>query len=309
VLPPHDDRYAIAGEFAGVVRALWESWDEDAIVADVERKLLVDPSKVHRINWESEHFSVRGPLNVPRSPQGRPILAQAGSSDAGKQLGAEVADLIFTTGLTEVEPSIALYDDIKARAVAAGRSRNDIAILPGVAPIIGSTDEEARRIWEEGNEHVDLDKARATLAGQFGGVDFSGYDFDDPIPVDVLPSEASVEGRRSRYGVILRLIETGQLRTVRDVILYHASAAGHWFPIGSVENVADQLQDRWERGAADGFNFLPFVFGYPGNFDAITDQLIPELQRRGIFHHEYAHDTLRANLGLPAGRSTHVNVH
>jgi alkanesulfonate monooxygenase SsuD/methylene tetrahydromethanopterin reductase-like flavin-dependent oxidoreductase (luciferase family) len=109
--------------------------------------------------------------------------------------------------------------------------------------------------------------------------------------------------------VILRLIETGQLRTVRDVILYHASAAGHWFPIGSVENVADQLQDRWERGAADGFNFLPFVFGYPGNFDAITDQLIPELQRRGIFHHDYAHDTLRANLGLSAVRSTHVNVH
>lgn len=298
VLPGHDDRYRIATEFAGVVRALWESWDEDAIIADRERRILVDPARVHRIDWESEHFSVRGPLNVPRSPQGRPILAQAGSSDAGKQLGAEVADVIFTTGLTEIEPSIALYDDIKTRAVAAGRSPREVAILPGVAPILGSTEAEARRVWEAGNAHLDLEKARTSLSGQFGGVDLSGYDLDDPIPVDVLPPEESVQGRRSRYGVLLRLIRSGQLRTIRDVIVYHASAAGHWFPLGTVEQIADQFQERWERGAADGFNILAFVFGYPGNFEAITDHLIPELQRRGIFHTDYEHPTLRENLAL-----------
>ncbi|MFV0285404.1 MAG: NtaA/DmoA family FMN-dependent monooxygenase [Demequina sp.] len=310
VLPPHDDRYAIATEFAGVVRALWESWDSDAIIADRARRILVDPAKVHRVDWESAHFSVRGPLNVPRSPQGRPIVAQAGSSEAGRELGARVADVIFTTGLTEIEPSIALYDDIKARAVAAGRRPEDVAILPGVAPILGSTEEEAHRVWVEGNAHVDLEAARRSLAGQFGGVDFSGVELDDPVPLHLLPRVDAVEGRRSRYAVLLRLIESGQLRTVRDVILYHASAAGHWFPLGTVEQVADQFQERWERGAADGFNILAFVFGYPGNFEAITEHLIPELQRRGLFHHDYAFETLRDNLALATQtRSTDVHSH
>lgn len=302
VLPPHDDRYAIATEFAGVVRALWESWDADAIVADPATRRLVDPSRVHRIDWESAHFSVRGPLNVPRSPQDRPILAQAGSSDAGRQLGAEVADLIFTTGLTEIEQSIELYDDIKSRAVAAGRRAEDVAILPGVVPILGSTEAEARRAWEAGNDHIDFESARTSLAGQFAGVDFADYDLDDAVPVGILPPVEAVEGRRSRYGVLRRLIETGELRTVRDVIIYHTSAAGHWFPIGTVDSVADQLQDRWERGAVDGFNLLAFVFHYPGNWEAITQHLIPELQRRGIFHRDYEHATLRENLGL----ATHV---
>jgi len=298
VLPPHDDRYAVATEFVEVVRALWESWDADAIVADRERRLLVDPARVHRIDWESEHFSVRGPLNVPRSPQDRPIIAQAGSSDAGRTLGATHADVIFTTGLTETEPSIELYDDIKRRARAAGRHPDDVKILPGVAPVIGSTDAEAQRFWRESHEHFDFERGRASLAGQFAGVDFAGIDLDAPVPVHLLPPAESVQGRRSRYEVILRLVQTGELATVRDVILYHASAAGHWFPIGSVERIADELQDRYERGAADGFNILAFVQHYPGGLEAVTEHLVPELQRRGIFHHDYEHETLRANLGL-----------
>jgi len=297
-LPAHDDRYAVADEFTSVVSRLWESWDADAIVADRERRVFVDPDKVHRIDWTSEHFSVAGPLNVPRTPQGRPIIAQAGSSEAGRDLGARHADLVFTTGLTEVEPSVALRDDLRRRAVAAGRDADQLKVLPGVAPVIAATDEEARRIWKDSHEHLDYDAGRAALASQFAGIDFSDVDLDAPVPLDRLPEEEAVEGRRSRYGVMLRLVRSGELRTVRDLVLYHASAAGHWFPVGSVERVADQLEDRWERGAADGFNFLPFYLNYPGGLEALTEGLVPELQRRGLVHTDYEHPTLRANLGL-----------
>lgn len=298
VLPAHDERYAIATEFAEIVTRLWESWDHDAISYDGDHGVQVDPARVHRINWESDHFQVRGPLNIPRSPQNRPILAQAGSSDAGKELGARFADVIFTTGLVDIEPSIELYNDIKARARAHGRHPDAVKILPGVAPIIGSTDEEAYRFWRESHEHFDFEAGRQALAGQFGGVSFDGYDLDAPIPVHILPEIDDVQGRRSRYEVVRRLIDKGHLTTVRDVILYHASAAGHWFPVGSVENIADQFEERWRRGAADGFNILAFVLNYPWGLEAITEHLVPELQRRGIFHTDYEHETLRDNLGL-----------
>ncbi|MEU6643982.1 NtaA/DmoA family FMN-dependent monooxygenase [Saccharomonospora sp. NPDC046836] len=297
-LPPHDERYAIATEYVQLVTALWESWDPGAIVADHDRNLFVDPARVHRVDWNSERFQVRGPLNVPRSPQGRPIIAQAGSSEAGKTLGAGYADLVFTTGLTELEPSRALYADLKQRAVAAGRRPESVKILPGVAPVIGSTDEEAHRIWSDSHEHFDFTASRASLAQQFGGVDFAGLDPDAPVPVERLPAEETVEGRRSRYGVLLHLIRTGQLRTVRDVVLYHASAAGHWFPIGSVERIADLLQERFEGGTADGFNFLGFFQDYPNGLEALTEHLVPELRRRGLVRTDYEHPTLRGNLGL-----------
>ncbi|MDD2867381.1 NtaA/DmoA family FMN-dependent monooxygenase [Neomegalonema sp.] len=297
-LPAHDDRYAIASEFAEVVRALWESWDPDAVSYDGEGRQIVAPDKVRRIDWRSEHYAVEGPLNLSRSPQDRPILAQAGSSPKGKELGARVADVIFTTGLTEIEPSIRVLRDYKTLAQAHGRSPERIKVLPGVAPVIGSTDEEARRHWEKMIETIDFEEGRQSLAGQFGGIDLEGVDLDAPIPLDKLPQTEAIQGRQSRFGVFRKLIESGQVRTVRDLIIYHSSGAGHWFPIGSVENVADQLQERYERGAADGFNILAFTLKYDLGLSAITDHLIPELQRRGVYHQDYAHNTLRGNLGL-----------
>ena len=298
-LPPHDQRYAVAEEFAGVVEALWDSWEAGAIVRDVERDLFVDPAKVHRVDWQSEHFRVAGPLNVPRSPQGRPIIAQAGTSPAGKAFGARHADLIFTTGLTDLRESQDIYDDLRKHVADAGRDPGAVKVLPGVAPVIGSTDAEARRIWEDSHDDLDLEHGLASLAKQFGGIDLSGYDPDAPIPLADLPPEEAIEGRRSRYGVLRRIIERGQATTVRDLVRFHASAAGHWFPIGSVENVADQLQERWESGAADGFNFLPFFLNYPDGLAALTEHLIPELQRRGLVHTDYEAATLRGSLGLP----------
>ncbi|WP_377298649.1 NtaA/DmoA family FMN-dependent monooxygenase [Rhizobium sp. SGZ-381] len=297
-LPDHDDRYAVAEEFVGVVQALWESWEPDAVSYDDNGRQKVNPRKVHRIDWAGRHFSVQGPLNVSRSPQDRPILAQAGSSTEGRQLGARIADVIFTTGLTEIEPSVEIYNDFKRRASAFGRAPDKIKILPGVAPVIGSSDEEAHRFWRDVMDEIDFEEGRKSLAGQFGGIDFEGLPLDAPIPLDELPQTAEVQGRRSRFGVFRNLIESGKVRTVRDLIIYHSSGAGHWFPIGSVENVADQLQERYERGATDGFNFLAFSLKYAPGLSAITDHLIPELQRRGIFHHDYQHETLRSNLGV-----------
>lgn len=297
-LPAHDDRYAVAEEFAGVVQALWESWEPDAVSYDERGRQTVDARKVRRIDWNSKHFQVQGPLNVSRSPQDRPILAQAGSSDEGRQLGARIADVIFTTGLTEVEPSVQIYRDFKQRAEAFGRSPDSLKILPGVAPVIGSSDAEAQRYWRDVMEEIDFEEGRKSLAGQFGGIDFEGLDLDAVIPLEELPQTAEVQGRRSRFGVFRNLIESGKVRTVRDLIIYHSSGAGHWFPIGSVENVADQLQERYERGATDGFNFLAFSLKYEPGLSAITDHLIPELQRRGIFHNDYQHETLRQNLGV-----------
>lgn len=295
----HDTRYEIAEEFAGVVDSLWESWDSDAVVADRERNLLIDPERVRAINWKSKHFSVQGPLDIGRSPQGKPVLAQAGSSDLGKNLGAARADLVFTTGLIDVDESVAFERDFAQRVERAGRQRSEVKLIPGVAPVIGSTDEEAKRLWHEAYADLDFEAARRQLASQFDGRGFEDLGLDDAVPVDSLPPESAVEGRRSRYGVLLRLLQRGELRTVRDLVLYHASAAGHWFPIGSVERIADQLQERFERGAADGFNFLPFYNNYAHGLSAITEHLVPELQRRGLFQTEYAHSTLRENLGLP----------
>ncbi|MFB9948334.1 NtaA/DmoA family FMN-dependent monooxygenase [Rhizobium puerariae] len=297
-LPAHDDRYAIAEEFAGVVQALWESWEADAVTYDHRGRQSVDAGKVHRIDWISDHFKVQGPLNVSRSPQDRPILAQAGTSTEGRRLGARIADVIFTTGLTETEPSIEIYRDFKERASSFGRSPDSVKILPGVAPVIGSTDEEAHRFWRKIIEEIDFEEGRKSLAGQFGGIDFEGIGLDAPIPIADLPQTADVQGRRSRFGVFRDLIESGKVRTVRDLIIYHSSGAGHWFPIGSVENIADQLQDRYERGATDGFNFLAFTLKYELGLSALTEHLIPELQKRGIFHRDYQHETLRQNLGL-----------
>lgn len=297
-LPAHDDRYAVAEEYADVVQALWQSWEPDAVTYDERGRQSVDAKKVHRVDWVGDNFKVQGPLNVSRSPQDKPILAQAGSSAEGRQLGARIADVIFTTGLTDTEPSIELYRDFKQRASGFGRSPDSIKILPGVAPVIGSTDEEAKRFWQKIIDEIDFEEGSKSLAGQFGGIDFQGIDLDAPIPINDLPQTANVQGRRSRFGVFRELIESGKVRTVRDLIIYHSSGAGHWFPIGSVENIADQLQDRYERGATDGFNFLAFTLKYELGLSALTDHLVPELQRRGIFHNDYQHETLRQNLGV-----------
>ncbi len=293
-LPNHDDRYQLAAEFAEAIRALWDTWGTDAIRIDREHGVYADASKVRYADFKSEHFSIRGPLNVARPPQGYPIIAQAGSSDAGQNVAARYADLVFTTGRTSDEDSLAFYRSLKSHVVAAGRPASDVKILPGISPIIGQTETEAKAIERELNGYIDFDASRARLSRQLGGAVLDDLELDEPIPAGRLPAYEAVEGRRSRYGVYLGLIAEGW--TLRRLIEWEVSSSGHYVPVGDSEQIADLLLRRFEQGSADGYILLPsFV---PEGFQLITDALVPILQERGAFQREYAGTTLRENLGL-----------
>lgn len=296
---PHDERYRKGAESAEVVLRLWRSWGEEAIVRDRATRRFFDDDQVRAIDFAGEFFSVRGPLNVPRSPQGIPLLAQAGSSEAGQEVGARYADLIFTTGLPSVEESIAFADRAKARAAAHGRARESVRVLPGVSPVIGSTEEEARRIWEDSVRDLDVWRDAEGFAKQFS-IDIAQLELDAPLPREALPREEDVEGRRSRYGVLLGLIESRRIVTLRDLVRYTSTAAGHWFPIGTPEQIASQFLDRYRRGAADGFNVLGFFDEVPGGLEALTDGLVPALRANGLLRERPASGPgLRGSLGLP----------
>lgn len=295
-LPPHDERYERAEEFVAAVKALWDSWDADARIVDRDSGVYVDPSKVRRTNFVSEHHSVEGPLNIDRAPQGYPFLFQAGSSTAGVDFGARHADAIFTSQPDRYE-GLEFYKYMKGRVAAAGRNPDDLKILPGLYTVIERTEEQARdtagRLAEFAST-ADWDAQRKNFESSgFGGVDLSDLDPDKPIPLNRLPEVDEVQGRRSRYEMYRRWVLNGD-RTLRELVYHNNRAAsGHWDPVGSVEQIADQIQERFEEGSADGFVISPQHFG---GYRVITDHLVPELQRRGLFQTDYAGDTLRFNV-------------
>jgi FMN-dependent oxidoreductase (nitrilotriacetate monooxygenase family) len=293
-LTPHEERYERGAEFAEVLFALFDSWEEDALELDRESGVYADPDKVHRIDHAGKHFDVRGPLNLARSPQGRPIVAQAGSSGTGQDVAARFADVVFTTGRVSDDDGLAFYQSLKARVAAHGRDPGDVKILPGVSPIIGQTEAEAKAVERELNGYIDLDAGRARLARQLAGTYLDDLELDAPVPVERLPAEDAVEGRRSRFGVYRKLVDDGW--TLRRLIEWEVSSAGHFVPVGAPEQIADLLVDRFERGTADGFILLPSYV--PEGFALLTDAVVPILQERGVFQTEYAADTLRENLGL-----------
>ncbi len=294
-LPSHDERYERGAEFAEVLFELFDSWEEGAIQMDRVSGAYADPAKVHPIDYVGKHFDVRGPLNLSRPPQGRPIVAQAGSSGTGQEVAARYADLVFTTGRTTAEDSITFYRSLKERVVRAGRGADSLKILPGVSPIIGQSEAEAKAIEKELNGFIDIEAGRAKLSRQLAGTVLDDLDLDEQIPPDRLPEESAVEGRRSRYGVYLDLIEQGW--TLRRLIEWEVASSGHFVPVGDPEQIADLLLDRFEAGSADGFILLPSYV--PEGFALLTDAVVPILQERGAFQKEYAGTTLRENLGLP----------
>jgi FMN-dependent oxidoreductase (nitrilotriacetate monooxygenase family) len=293
-LPSHEERYERGAEFAEVLLALFDSWDEDALVLDRSTGLYADPDKVRTIDHVGRHFDVRGPLNLARTPQGRPVIAQAGSSGTGQDVAARFADVVFTTGRTTEEDSLAFYRSLKSRVAAQGRDPDSVKILPGVSPIIAETETEARAVERELNSYIDLVAGRARLARQLAGTPLDDLELDEPIPAERLPAEDAVEGRRSRYGVYRALISEGW--TLRRLIEWEVSSAGHFVPVGAPEQIADLLVERWEAGASDGFVLLPSYV--PEGFQLLTDAVIPILQERGVFQTEYAGTTFRENLGL-----------
>ncbi|MHA7964249.1 LLM class flavin-dependent oxidoreductase [Paenibacillus sp. CAU 1782] len=286
--PTHEERYEIAEEYLDVVRGLWDSWEDDAFVRDKESGVFFDPEKLHRLNHEGKHFSVTGPLNIARSKQGQPVVFQAGSSEAGKQLAAKAADAVFT-GQETIEEARAFYQDVKERAVREGRSPDDIAILPGIAPIIGKTEEEAERKYQELAGLDSIENALNFLGRFFEHHDFSQYDLDAPFP------ELGDLGKNSfRSGtdkIKSRAKELGQ--TLRQVALETATPRSAFS--GTPEQIADTIQQWYDAEAIDGFIVHTHI---PSDLNEFVDHVIPILQERGIFRTEYESDTLRGNLGL-----------
>ena len=285
----HADRYERAEEFADVVTGLWDSWEDDAFLRDRASGRYFDPAKLHVLDHRGKHFGVRGPLNVPRSPQGRPVVVQAGSSEAGKELVARTAEAIFTAQLT-LEDAVAFYADVKGRLARYGRSPDDLKIMPGAFPVVGRTEAEAREKFEELQALVQPVVGLDLISGLAGGTDLSGLPVDGPLPT--LPD---TESSKSRQNLLIDLARRENL-SIRDLYLRVAGARGHWQIVGTAEQIADQLEERFVHYGADGFNIMaPIV---PGGLTDFIELVIPELRRRGLFRSEYEGRTLRENLGL-----------
>ncbi len=291
----HADRYARGDEFMAVVNGLWDSWAADAVIDDRAGGLYARPDRIRSINHRGDSYAVAGPLNMPRCPQGRPVLVQAGSSDTGRRFAARYADAVFTAHMAKTTAQ-EFYADLKRLAAAEGRNPEHVLILPGLSPMIASTEAEAQRLTREVNELTDPVVGRKRLSGRFGGHDFSHLPLDRPLVPEDFPDPSTVEAARSRAEVILNLVRRDK-PTLRQLLGYLAGARGHYVMAGTPEQVADLIEDWFTDGAADGFNIMPPLL--PAQLDVFNAEVIPLLQRRGLFRTEYTGATLREHYGLP----------
>ncbi|WP_339169085.1 LLM class flavin-dependent oxidoreductase [Paenibacillus sp. FSL R5-0341] len=286
--PDHETRYRMAEEYVEVTRGLWDSWEDDALIRDKESGVFFDPEKLHKLNHKGEFYEVAGPLNIARSKQGHPVIFQAGASESGRDFAAKTADAVFVHGQSLEEAKV-VYDDLKQRARSFGRKPEDILILPGIAPIVGHTEEEAQRKYDEVLHLGSVDDAVQYLSRYFDYHDFTQYDLDEPFP-DL--GDFGSNGFRSFTDQIKREARE-QGSTLREVALHVAQPRSPFF--GTPETIADMMQLWFEEGAVDGFIILPTV---PDGLEAFVELVVPVLQQRGLFRTEYEHDTLRGNLGL-----------
>ena len=294
----HSLRYDRAREFVDVVKGLWDSWDEDALVRDKESGVYFDPDKLHTLNHKGKYYSVKGPLNSSRSPQGSPVIIQAGSSDAGIKLAAETAEVVFTAQQTLEEAQV-FYKKVKEKAVEFGRHPNEIKVLPGVTPIIGRTEEEAREKYEQLQDLIVPEIGLDFLSDYLGGLDLSKYSLDEPLP-EVIPE---TNGNQSRRQLIIDLAKRENL-TIRQLYKRISGSRGHRLIFGTAKQIADQLEDWVNDRGADGFNLMfPYL---PGSFTEFVDQVIPILQERGLFRKAYKEKTLRGHLGMSIPKSKYA---
>ncbi|WP_313027990.1 LLM class flavin-dependent oxidoreductase [Brucella sp.] len=285
----HADRYERAEEFADVVTGLWNSWEDDAFLYDKEQARFFDPNKRHVLDHKGKHFSVQGPLNVPRSPQGHPVTVQAGSSAAGRELAAKSADVVFTAQQT-VEEASAFYKDVKQRAAHYGRDADDIKIMPGIFPVVGRTRQEAQDKFDQLQNLIHPSVGLNILSSGWSGPDLSQFNLDGPVPE--LPE---TQGSKSRQELLFELARRENL-TIRELYLRVAGARGHLQIVGTATDVADALEERFETYGADGFNVMPPIF--PAGLEDFAELVLPELRRRGLARSDYDGPTLRDNLGL-----------
>jgi FMN-dependent oxidoreductase (nitrilotriacetate monooxygenase family) len=290
-IPGHYERYERAKEFVEVANKLWDSWDRDALVLDKRTGVFADREKVHEICHRGRFYSVRGPLNIPPSPQRRPVLVQAGSSEDGKDFAAAYAEAIFTAQQT-LQEAQAFYADVKARAERIGRDPDSIKILPGICPIIGQTEAQAKEKEAQLHNLINPEYSLLKLSDRIG-VDLTGCSLDGPLPE--LPPVEQIEGHRSRTQLILKLADRERL-TIRQLLLRLAGGRGHLTVAGTPKQVADLLEEWLTEGAADGFNIMPQLM--EEGLNDFVDHVVPELQRRGLFRTEYSGATLRDHYGL-----------
>jgi FMN-dependent oxidoreductase (nitrilotriacetate monooxygenase family) len=288
-LRPHAQRYARAEEFADVALALWESVDRGAYLVDGKRGVYADPAKLHPVDHHGNHFATQGLLDSQRSPQGRPVMVQAGASDVGKDLAARTADVVFSAAQTLAEAQ-AFYTDLKGRLAKFGRNPDDLKIMPGVSPIVGSSEREAHDKYQALQELIPDEVGVALLASYLSIKDLSRYPIDGPLP-EMPPTQ----GIQSRQQLIIDLARRENL-SIRETARHFAGARGHWQLIGTPSQIADEMEARFRGSGADGFNVLPPSF--PGGLEDFVTLVIPELERRGLFRSAYEGTTLRENLGL-----------
>lgn len=294
--PDHASRYDRATEFVEVCRGLWDSWDDDAFPRDVESGVYSRADKLHTLDHRGKEFTVMGPLNVPRPPQGYPVHVQAGQSDAGKDFAARYAEMVFVTP-QNLGQAQELYGELKDRAAAAGRDPGQMKIMPGLAPVIAASTAEADRLYEELQSLLHPAVALNILGMKMAGVDLSGLPLDEPLPADL---DVPVRSRGA-YARMLEVSASSGL-TLGELAVRSSGSLAGLSVHGSASEIADLMEEWFHSGACDGFNVQPATF--PGMFRNIVDYLIPELRRRGLFREEYEAATLRGNLGLnrPPGR-------
>ena len=295
----HEVRYARANEFVDVVRGLWDCWEDGALVADKATGQYIDSGKIRPLNHKGRFFQVKGPINMARCPQGHPVIIQAGGSPSGLDLAARTADVVFSV-VQELAPAKAAYADLKGRMAKYGRSPGELAVLPGVMPVIGASDAEAREKLAKLQSWINPTNAITLVASRIG-YDVSGHDLDAPVP-----PPPPFQGSRTFTSVLYDMAKRENM-TLRDLYNLTAAARGHWVLCGTPKTIADTFEQWFVEDAADGFNILPAHF--PGAFDEFVDLVVPELQRRGLFRRDYEGTTLRDHFGLahvpaPTARGT-----
>ncbi len=294
------DRYEIAEEYLDVLRGLWDSWDADAFVRDRETSTFFEWDRMHVLNHKGKHFQVEGPLNVPRSPQGQPVIVQAGASEPGRELAARSADVIFGASQS-IDIAQAFYSDVKARLAKYGRQPDDLKILPGLSVTVAETREEAQAKADELQDLIHPDHGLAFLSRRLG---HDVTDQDPDTKMDDLHLEA-VDDVGTRSGQMLDLARK-EGWTLRRLYEHFAAARGHMVLVGTPTDVVDAMQDWFENGACDGFNIIPSMF--PDEFESFVDLVVPELQNRGLYRKEYEGNTLRDLLGLRVPESRYAGA-